>query len=105
MAETCTGLEQGVALEVIVSLHCSCTLSHVLFFPQLAIGLHCMLTAHVRTEAYSSAKINECIDFVELNRTTLWWPEARVDIVQKNSVRLLSLAASDKPNHNSCSTQ
>lgn len=72
LAETCTGLEQGVALEVIVSLHCSCTLSHVLFFPQLAISLHCMLTAHVRTEAYSSAKINECIDFVELNTTTLY---------------------------------
>lgn len=72
MAETCTGLEQGVALEVIVSLHCSCTLSHVLFFPQLAIGLRCMLAARVRTEPYSSAKINECIDFAEPNRTTLY---------------------------------
>lgn len=40
---------------------------HILFFLQPAIGFHCMIRAPVKTVAYSLAKINECIEFVELN--------------------------------------
>lgn len=40
----------------------------MLFFPQPVIGFHCVLGALVKTVAYSLAKINEGIDFVELNR-------------------------------------
>lgn len=44
----------------------------MLFFPQAVIGFHCMLGALVKTVAYSLAKINEGIDFVELNRMAFY---------------------------------
>lgn len=80
---------------------------YVLFFHQPVIGFHCMLGPLVKTVAYSSAKINECIDFVELKRmafysgqkpkSTLFWKHC--------ATKILSLAISDKLNHNCYSTQ
>lgn len=41
---------------------------HVFVLSTIASGFRCMLRALVNTEAYSLAEINDCIDFVELNR-------------------------------------
>lgn len=66
-----------------------------------------MPRALVNTVAYSLAKINECIDFVELNRMAFYSGQKPKSALSWTLciTKILSLAANNRLNHNSSSTQ